>query len=221
VDLFIQTGNPVHVFNQGRCYEQNHRWEEALDRFREYLRKEHTLDAHTRSYVDKHIAECESHLAKAAVVTPLPPAPPAVIAPSVETPAPVPPPAAASAVAPAVASDSGSTLRIVGIVTGAVGVAAVGYGTYQYIRHESLIDDVRKNGDQFSDDQFSDKQSQINDSKIKSWVGFGIGVTALLAGTTMYLLARAPASSGTERALVTVVPSISSGQTSLFLSGAF
>jgi hypothetical protein len=110
---------------------------------------------------------------------------------------------------------------MVGIVTAAVGVAALGYGTYQYIRHESLVDDVRKNGDQFSDDQFSDKQSQINDSRTRSWVGFGIGATALVAGTAMYLLARASAASGTEPAAVTLVPGISSGQTSLFLSGAF
>ncbi len=45
VRLFIQTRDPVYLFNQGRCYQQNHRWAEALGRFREYLRKAPNLDA--------------------------------------------------------------------------------------------------------------------------------------------------------------------------------
>ncbi len=217
VDLFIQTGKPVHLFNQGRCYEQNHRWEEALDRFREFLRKAQAIDADTKSYVDAHIAECESHLAKAASAASPPPAAPPATTPAVETPTPAAPPPAA----PAVAKDSGSTLRIVGIVTAAVGGAALGFGTYEYFRHESLVDDLKKKGGQYSDDQFSDKQGQVNDSKTLSWVGFGVGTTALIAGTTMYFLGRASASSGTEHATVTLVPGISQGQTSLFLSGVF
>jgi hypothetical protein len=90
VDLFIQTGNPVHLFNQGRCYEQNHRWEEALDRFHEYQRKVPNLDESTKDYLEKHIAECESRLPKPAPVPPPTPAAPApaAAAPVVETPAP-------------------------------------------------------------------------------------------------------------------------------------
>lgn len=217
VDLFIQTGNPVHLFNQGRCYEQNHRWEEALDRFREFLRKAHTIDAETRSYVDEHVAECESHLAKATAVQTPPPAPAPVVPPRVEapSPAPLPPPALAKE------DDSGATLRIAGIVSAAVGVAAVGFGTYEYFRHESLVDDLKKNGGQYSDDQYSDKQSKIDDSKTMSWIGFGVGTAALVAGTTMYLLGRPSSSGGTERAQVTLVPGIRPGQTSLFITGAF
>jgi hypothetical protein len=219
VDLFIQTGNPVHLFNQGRCYEQNHRWEEALDRFREFLRKAHSIDAETKSYVDEHVAECESHLSKAAAVAPPPPAVTPVISPKVEAPSPA--QAATPTPPPASGNDSGSTLRIAGIVTAAVGVAALGFGTYEYLRHESLVDDLKKQGGQYSDAQFSDKQSQIDDSKTLSWVGFGVGTAALVAGATMYFMGRSSASSGTERALVTFVPGISPGQTSLFLSGAF
>lgn len=220
VDLFIQTGKPVHLFNQGRCYQQNHRWEEALDRFREFLRKADNLDETTRAYVDKHIEECESHLSKSAVAPP-PPAAPPTSAPMTETPSPVPAPAATPAPAPAVANHPGSTLRIAGIVTAAVGVVGLGFGTYEYFRHESLVDDLKKKGDQYSDAQFSDKQSQINDSKTMSWVGFGVGAAALIAGTTTYLLGRPSTGSGTEHAVVTLVPGISPGQTSLFLSGVF
>ena len=31
-DLFVETNDATYVFNQGRCFQQNHRWEEALDR---------------------------------------------------------------------------------------------------------------------------------------------------------------------------------------------
>lgn len=38
-DLFVQTTEPIYVYNQGRCYEENGRLEEAVTRFREYARK--------------------------------------------------------------------------------------------------------------------------------------------------------------------------------------
>jgi hypothetical protein len=228
VDLYIETGNPVHLFNQGRCYEQNHRWEQALDRFHEYLRKEPNLEEGPRAYVEKHIAECESHLPKAAPAPPPSPVTPVQPPPPAPTPAPEPeaekPSLGAASVSPtppARANDSGSTLRILGIVTAALGVASLGYGTYEYFRRESLIEDLRKKGDQYSDDQYSDKQGQIDASKTRGLIGFGVGAAALVAGTTMYLLGRPSASSGTEHATVTLVPSIGPGQTSLFISGAF
>jgi hypothetical protein len=228
VDLFIETGNPVHLFNQGRCYEQNHRWEQAVDRFHEYLRKAPKLDADTRAYVDKHLAECESHLPKATPVQTPAPVTPVQTPPPAPTPAPEPeaekPSANAGPVSPtppARANDSGSTLRILGIVTAALGVASLGYGTYEYFRRESLVEDLRKKGDHYSDDQYSDKQGQIDASKTRGLIGFGVGAAALVAGTTMYLLGRASASSGTEHAAIALVPGIGPGQTSLFISGAF
>jgi hypothetical protein len=68
VRLYIQTNRAVYLFNQGRCYEQNHRWEEAIDRFREFLRKSPNLEDEIKTLVTKHIAECEASLPKAAGV---------------------------------------------------------------------------------------------------------------------------------------------------------
>lgn len=230
VNLFIETGNPIHLFNQGRCYEQNHRWEQGLDCFHEYLRKDPHIDAATRSYVEKHIAECEAHLPKAASVSPPPPPP----IPPVQPPPPAPTPAvAAEAEKPTVpavpvqpappvrVNESGSTLRILGIATAALGVASLGYGTYEYFRRESLIDDLKEKGDQYSDVQFSDKQRQIDDSKTRGLIGFGVGAAALVAGTTMYILGWPAVSGGTETAKATLVPGVGPGQTSLSIFGAF
>ena len=38
-DLFLDTGDPNYIYNQGRCYEQGHRREDAIASFREYLLK--------------------------------------------------------------------------------------------------------------------------------------------------------------------------------------
>lgn len=63
-DLFIDTGDPNHLFNQGRCFEQNNRCEEAVGRFREYLRKANGLNQAERADVEKHIADCQALLGK-------------------------------------------------------------------------------------------------------------------------------------------------------------
>jgi hypothetical protein len=63
-DLFVRTENPVHIYNQGRCLEQNGRCEEAINRFREYLRKA-KISAEERSEAEKHIADCQALLGQA------------------------------------------------------------------------------------------------------------------------------------------------------------
>jgi len=37
-DLFVDTKDPTFIFNQGRCFEQNRRYDDAIGRFQEYLR---------------------------------------------------------------------------------------------------------------------------------------------------------------------------------------
>jgi glutamine amidotransferase-like uncharacterized protein len=44
------------LFNQGCCFEQNNRYEEAIARFREYLRKATDASAADKAVVVKHIA---------------------------------------------------------------------------------------------------------------------------------------------------------------------
>jgi tetratricopeptide (TPR) repeat protein len=59
-DLFVDTNNPNYLFNQARCYEQNLRFVEAAERFKEYLRKAPNLGDKEKTDVEKHIADCES-----------------------------------------------------------------------------------------------------------------------------------------------------------------
>ena len=37
-ELFVDTKDATYIFNQGRCFEQNSRYQDAIARFQEYLR---------------------------------------------------------------------------------------------------------------------------------------------------------------------------------------
>lgn len=62
-EMFVSTGNPIHIFNQGRCFEQNGKYEEAIARFREFQGK-HAEKELPGVAVEKHIAECETLLGR-------------------------------------------------------------------------------------------------------------------------------------------------------------
>jgi len=109
-DLFVKTEDPVFIFNQGRCFEQNGRYEEAITRFREYLRKAKKGSAQDKADTEKHIADCQVLLgqkaaapeATAATVAPKPAPEPAREVPkaAVVVPPPSAPPAANTSSAP-------------------------------------------------------------------------------------------------------------------------
>jgi hypothetical protein len=103
-DLFIQTEDANYIFNQARCFEQNSRCEEAIGRFREFLRKVTAITPADKADTEKHIAECQDLLGQkrapaptsdsaVAVAPKTEAAPPAPAAPSAAA---SPPPAATS-----------------------------------------------------------------------------------------------------------------------------
>ena len=61
-DLFVKTEDPIYIYNQGRCFEQNGRSAEAINRFREYLRKDKKMSADEKADAEKHIADCQALL---------------------------------------------------------------------------------------------------------------------------------------------------------------
>jgi tetratricopeptide (TPR) repeat protein len=63
-DLYLDYKDPTHIYNLGRCYEQNHRYEDAVSRFREYLLKASKLTTTDRVETEKHIATCLAYLGK-------------------------------------------------------------------------------------------------------------------------------------------------------------
>lgn len=71
-DLFVDSNNPTYLFNQGRCYEQNIRYEEAIGRFNEYLLKTVNISELEKADAQKHIALCEAALKKSVTRTSAP-----------------------------------------------------------------------------------------------------------------------------------------------------
>ena len=133
-DLYVQSNDPVHVFNQGRCYQQNNRYEEALMRFREFQRLSPQLPSSTKAVVDAHIAECEGEVAKQAERSAVSASPLVAPAPTLATrvpsemETPAPPLVTSAPEEVATTNASGHGLRVAGITTALVGAVFVGAG---------------------------------------------------------------------------------------------
>lgn len=100
-ELYAETHFPNFIYNQARCYEQAARPEDALNRFREYLRVAKNISAADKADAERHMQECralaaeqerarEKKTAAATAAVVVPPAPPAITAPSSTTPLPLP-----------------------------------------------------------------------------------------------------------------------------------
>ena len=77
-DLYLDTHDPTHIYNQGRCFEMNRLYEDAIGRFREYMVKARKLTKEEKADTEKHIATCQSYLQSQkpeASQTPAPPLP--------------------------------------------------------------------------------------------------------------------------------------------------
>ena len=219
-DLFVETKDPNYIYNQGRCLEQNHRWSDAIDRFREYLRKGKNLTAADETDAAKHIADCEGYLEKdqhkhepAPVAAPAPapvPPPPAPPEPARAAPVPVVKPETVSASA-ALAATSGAGLRIAGWVVGGAGVAALATGVVLNVKANDLADEVAAK-------QSQSKASRYDSYKTWSYVGYGVGAGLLATGVALYAwgLSARPAA-----AKVAILPSVLPGQATVSLMGVF
>jgi hypothetical protein len=218
-DLFLDTRDATHIFNQGRCFEQNNRCEEALGRFREYLRKATALSAEVRTETEKHIADCQAVLAQQAALVPADQgAQPGARTDTVPVPsaalhaAPVQQPDVSGSAAPAV--HPGRGLRIGGIACGLVGLAAVGTGVYFYTQASYYSDKVAKQAVRNPSDEDAGVRAET-----MQWVFYGIGGAALATGTVLYLLGRNQAAKGDGR--VAVAPLLGPGLAGLSAQGAF
>lgn len=226
-DLFIDTSDPTYIYNQGRCYEQNSRYEDAIGRFREYLRKATSATAEEKADAEKHIADCQALMGKRpdAAVSPAPPPEPVRATPPPPVPsqpavaftpeAPLPSlapksepavPAIATATEHQAAPSAGSGLRVAGLTTGAVGVAALAGGLALNLKHNGMIDDLQGGydpGDHDSSDTY----------KTLSIVGYAAGAACVAGGAILYYL-------GWRSGRVSVAPMPVAGGAGAVLGGA-
>jgi hypothetical protein len=224
-DLFVETKDPTYLFDQGRCFEQNRRYDDAVARFEEYLRAAgDKLDSDDRSAAEKHLADCRAKVAKDhptqfAQPEPLPVPPPSP-APRPE-PASRPEPTTNQAEGNLVATSQPEPgkrrwgLITAGIVTGAVGVGSVVTGLVFNLKADSLINDWETKPGSYSTNSEDNQKSY----KTLAWVGYGVGAACIAAGSVLIGIgAQSHASSSGDVALV---PTLGPGQMGAMLTGAF
>jgi tetratricopeptide (TPR) repeat protein len=216
-DLYIDSNDPNYLFNQGRCYEQNSRYEDAVGRFREYLRKvtgSHDADKADVKSAERHIADCEKLLGRR-VAEPVQPAsepgtpPPPPLPPPLPEPQSMPyPTVALPRPQPAPASPHGGGLRIAGIVTASVGAAALVAGLVLNIKANSMVSDAQDLYDR-------DTYSSSKDYKTMSMIGYGVGAACVAGGALLYFLG---VRAGSQ---VAVTPVVAQGTAGVLVGGTF
>jgi tetratricopeptide (TPR) repeat protein len=194
-DLYLETRDPVMLFNQGRCFEQNNRYEEAIARFREYLRKATDASAADKADAEKHIAECQAILAA-------PTAPPVA---RQEVPA-----EGIVEAGQGASPTSGSRLRFAGIASAGVGLAALITGAALNLKVNSMIHDLDNHFDRGT-------YASSNTYKTIAWVSYGVGTACIVSGAVLYAVGWSRA----ESARLALAPSITSGSASVVLAGVF
>jgi hypothetical protein len=93
-DLYVETNDPTYIYNQGRCFEQNGKNDQALLRFKEYQRKAQGLSPEDLDALHKRIEDLEAASGRRQSpppVGPVSPPPPPVIPSTAATAAPLAP----------------------------------------------------------------------------------------------------------------------------------
>jgi tetratricopeptide (TPR) repeat protein len=207
-DLLLETNNPNYIYNQARCYQQNGKWEQAINRFREVLRKAPNMSKKDRVETEQQLADCEESLAKASQVAPpsVAPAPPQ---PATQTPPPaseLATPAPTSNAAPS-GAPQGKGLRLSGIIVASVGVAAVATAVGLTLKSNSL-----------ATSSFSqDREKERSTLKTWVWVSYGVGAAAIATGAILYVAGWPNDSSYS----VALLPIVAPNEASILLRGRF
>jgi hypothetical protein len=217
-DLFVDTKDPTYVFNQGRCFEQNRRYEDAIARFQEYLRSPAKLSAADRATADQHITDCQNLLAKP---TPAPLGPAPVTAePAKPEPNPTPISTAAGRESEgtvsgvAVPPDTGKGLRRAGLVTAVVGGAGLVAGLVFNLKANSLAHTLEQ-PTSYTRSDASSRSTYVT----LGWTAYGVGAACVATGAVLYYLGLRSAHE--NEGSVALLPAVGPDQVGAVMKGAF
>jgi hypothetical protein len=223
--LFVETNDANYIYNQGRCFEQNARYPEAIARFQEYLTVGRRLRAADKAEAHKHIAACEVMLAKqsrsdTAAASPeratsLSTVSAAAAAPVVAPKAAPSPEFQRTAVAsPQPARPPGGALRTTGVVLAGVGGAALVAGIILNLKVNGMADDFRRL-DGYSDAKESDRKTY----ETLGWVSYGVGAACVVSGVVLYVLGHRAGDQ--DVAPPVIAPTVSTAGVAATLNGRF
>jgi hypothetical protein len=216
-DLFASHGHPNYIYNQARCFQENGRAEQAISRFREYLRVATDAPASARGQAEQYIRELESERQgpPRALTEPVPtrrpgPPPPVSTAPAVTERLPPPP-------GPARSSPG---LTTAAIVFGAVGLVGAAGGLIAGARVRSLEKEVEEAPlGRFDVEQLSDQEKKARRFETLQWVGYGVAGAGLVGAVVCVLVNRA---GRTDRAATRfTVAGLAGGRPGLAVAGRF
>jgi hypothetical protein len=169
-DMYAENSDINAVYNQGRCYQQNGRREEAITRFQEYLRRAGAITFAERAEVEAFIKDMQAELdARKAKGDPK----------TTET--------KVDTKDTGEPDSRGRGLRIGGMVAAGVGVAAIATGIAMGLRAQSKQTAAESNvaaGRSYDPNLDSAGRS----AETLQWVGYGVGAAGVLIGATLYYL---------------------------------
>jgi tetratricopeptide (TPR) repeat protein len=210
--LFVEFKDVTYIFNQGRCLEQNRRYEDAIARFQEYIRAgRRTLDASAKAEAEERIADCKEMLAQEHRAPPPLASRPLVASPprASSNPEPAAPSRPAAIVAATTPPSDGAGLRISGIVLAAVGVAAAGASVGLNLKANSMVSDMYKTQDGYK------TESDRKNFETMAWIGYACVATgAVLYGVGLRAKSRSAGN-------IALVPIMGEGQAGTVLAGTF
>jgi hypothetical protein len=233
-ELYVSTNDIAYLFNQGRCFEQNGKYEDAIVRFREFQRKNADAGNPPDAGAEKHIADCQALLDKEKPAIPPAPVPAPTLplapaaAPVVESSGAVSAPGAATQTEPSpvrIAASAGGArgagMRIAGIATLAVGLAGVATGVTLNLKANSLARELDASASTTNSSTTlytRSKESSHSTYETLSWVGYGAGGACLAAGAILYYLGHSRAA---DHASVSLWPAAGPGHVGAVVRGAF
>ena len=217
--LFVETNDSTYIFNQGRCAEQNRRYEDAISRFQEYLRAgRKTLEANDKAEAEQHMSDCREMLAQERGTSPPPSAPQPIVATpaplvSPKPPQPTPEPQPMISEPDSKHESTGARLRIGSIAVASFGVVAAGVGLAFNLKANSTVNDMYNAPDGYT------KESNRKNYETVAWIGYGVGADCVMTGVVLYALGRKAKTSYSDE--VALVPMVGADHAGAALAGAF
>ena len=219
-ELLVEIGHPNYVYNQARCYQQNGRAEEAINRFREYLRAAPSISASERQRVEGFVAELEAELARrgstsAAGARPAETRaqtePPVDAAPRVRQP----PPerdkteAKVTQTTPTAGAERSQLMRRSAMILGGVGLVAIAGGAFSSLKVHTLVQEqndrlaeAHAKGGTVPPEIFRENKDAGERYATLQWVGYGVGAAALVGAVVCWVLGGEESASGTTALLL-------------------
>lgn len=212
---------PIFLYNIAQSHRQSNSPQRAIFFYRRYLEADPNVK--NRAEIEKRIKDMETQLnaqkenSGATMTTAPGPAQPTTPVPTpTQQPVPVTAPPSPDPVMnvqvaqPAESAHAGRGLRIVGLVTAGVGVAAVGAGIAFGLHASSLRDEAYKGT--YNDSKLQDSKS----FRTLQWVSIGIGGAAVVTGGVLYYLGLSA-----KDAPVALAPIVAPGMGGAAIFGSF